>query len=110
MKNMTRLISCGGTTVGCWLYAIPSSQDYTLSNAEFRMSALLRLGGCLSALIAIDRCIAQCGELLITLDAISLHASLEEVLFINTIESYNNVHQMLFSVGLQCRKEVTKQI
>ena len=73
------------------------------------MSSLLQLGESLSALRAIDRCIAQCGELLITLDAISLHASLEEVLFIDTIESYNSVHQMLFSVGLQCRKEVTKQ-
>ncbi len=109
MKNMTRIISCEGITVGCWLDAIASSPDYTLSNAEFFMSFLLRLGASLSALRAIDRCIAQCGELLITLDAISLHASLEEVLFIDTIESYNTVHQMLFSVGLQCRKEVTKQ-
>ena len=40
MKNMIRVISCGGTTVGCWLDAIPSSQDYTLSYAEFCMSSL----------------------------------------------------------------------
>ena len=109
MKVMARVIKCEGPTAGCWLDAIPSSQDYTLSNAEFCMFSLLRLGACLSALRAIDRCIAQCGKLLITLDAISLNSSLEEVLFIDTIESYNTVHQMLSSVGLRCRKEATEQ-
>ena len=109
MKDMAGVMKCGGPTAGCWLDAIPSSQDYTLSYAEICMSSLLRLGASLSALRAINRCIAQCGELLITSDAISLHASLEEMLFIDTIESYNSVHQMLSSVGLRCRKEVTEQ-
>ena len=59
---MARLISCEGPTAGCWLDAIPSSQVYTLSNAEFCMASLLQLGASLPALRVIDSCIAQCGE------------------------------------------------
>ena len=61
-KDMARVISCGEPTAGCWLDAIPSSQDYTLSNAEVCMASLLQLGASLPALRAIDSCIAQCGE------------------------------------------------
>ena len=51
-KDMARVISCGEPTAGCWLDTMPSSQDYTLSNAEFCMASLLRLGGSLPALRA----------------------------------------------------------
>ena len=44
------MISCEGSIAGCWLDAIPSSQDYTLSNAEFAWLLLLQLGAALLAL------------------------------------------------------------
>ena len=57
-KDMARVISCGEPTAGCWLDAIPSSQDYTLSNAEFCMASLLRFAASLPSLRAIYNCIA----------------------------------------------------
>ena len=105
----SRVFSCGGSTAGCWLDAIPSTQALTMSNTEFRVASLLRLGAHLPALRSLDRCNPQCkqpldntGYHLLTCKwgggIIRRHDRIVDCLF-----------QMVTSVGLRCRKELTNQ-
>ena len=106
---MARVISCGGPTAGCWLDAIPSSHDYTLSNAEFCMASLLRLGASLPALRAIDTCIAQCGEPIDKFGYHLLTCKWGGGAIHRHDRGLDSVHQMLSSVGLRCRKDLIEQ-
>ena len=45
---------------GKWLEAIPSTQKLTLSNAQFRTAAFMRLGVSLPQLNNIKKCVSQC--------------------------------------------------
>ena len=101
---MARVISCGEPTVGCWLDAISSSQDYTLSNAEFCMASLLQFGASLPALRAIYNCIAQCKEPIDNFEYHIVTCKWERGAIHRRDRVLDSVYQMLSSVGLRCRK------
>ena len=60
--DKARVISCGGSTAGSWLDAIPSTQVFTMSNTDFRVASLLQLGAPLPSLRSLNRCIPQCKQ------------------------------------------------
>ena len=71
VKDRARLLSCGGSSSGCWLQALPRSHDLSMKSAEFSFAAQLRFGTRLPALEGLTLCVSQCGK---ELDKEGFHA------------------------------------
>ena len=94
---------------GKWLEAIPSTQKLTLSNAQFRTAAFMRLGVSLPQLNNIKKCVSQCDK---DVDDKGYH--LLTCKFgggpIRRHDHFmDSFYEMLRSVDLHCRKELTAQ-
>ena len=69
-KEKARLISSSDLNACSWLEAIPSTRHFTLTSAQFRTAALIRLGASLPALSNIQKCTPNCG---ISVDLFGYH-------------------------------------
>ena len=94
---------------GKWLEAIPSTQKLTLSNAQFRTAAFMRLEVSLPQLNNTKKCVSQCDK---DVDDNGYH--LLTCRFgggpIRRHDHFmDSFYEMLRSVDLRCRKELTAQ-
>ena len=108
-QEKARVISCGGPVAGVWLDAIPSSQHYTMSSAQFRTAVLMRLGVPLSQLSNIPRCTSSCNH---EVDGEGYHfltCKLGGGPIFRHDHILDEFYQMLCAVDLRCRKELTSQ-
>ena len=107
--DKARVISCGGPIAGSWLDVIPNTQEFTMSNMDFRVASLLRLGAPLPELQALDNCIPQCKQ---PLDSSGYHI-LTCKWGGGIIRRHDHIadclYKMLTSVGYRCRKELPDQ-
>ena len=62
VHDRTRLLSCGGPNDESWLDAIPSSQHFTLGNAQFRIVCLLQLRVAIPTLSNFGSCVSSCAK------------------------------------------------
>ena len=108
-KEKARLISSSGPNAGSWLEAIPSTQHFTLSSAQFRTAALMRLGAPLPALSNIQKCTQNCGN---SVDLYGYHL-LTCKWGGGPIHRHDHLSDSLYdmfrSLGFRCKKELQNQ-
>ena len=108
-EDRSRLISSGGAFAGKWLEAIPCSQPFTLSHAQFCTAAFVRLGVSLPQLSKVHKCVPQCGQ---EVDDKGYHL-LTCKFGGGPIRRHDHFldcyYDMLRSIDFRCRKELTAQ-
>ncbi|XP_065832959.1 uncharacterized protein [Oscarella lobularis] len=108
-KDRARLLSCGGSSSGCWLHALPRSHNLTLKSAEFSFASLLRLGAGMPALDGLKHCVPQCGK---AIDPEGFHALTCKWGGggMHRHDGYlHRFYMMLTSLNFRCGKEVLEQ-
>ena len=108
-EDKARLISSSGPNAGSWLEAIPSTQHFTLSSAQFCTAAFMRLGAPLPALSSIQKCTANCGK---SVDPHGYHL-LTCKWGGGPIRRHDHLSDRLYdlfrSLGFRCKKELQNQ-
>ena len=108
-RDRSRIISCGGPNAGCWLDAIPSSQHFTLSSAEFSTATLMRLGKAIPALRKLEKCVEECNK---SMDNEGYHALTCKCgggAITRHDRVLDTVYNMMRELDFRCRKELQDQ-